>query len=98
MKVMKDSVDWAQRAKQGLLGSGIDPADRKGRKNYYIDLLQKAALEEVLRLKGDEVVLDFGSGSGRIAYWIASRVKKVVGLEMTREMIDLAEKNRTADN
>jgi SAM-dependent methyltransferase len=56
------------------------------------------ALGEVLKLKGDELVLDFGCGSGRISYWIAPRVKKVVGLEVTPEMIDLAEKNRTARN
>ncbi len=95
---MVENADWGKRAQKGFLRSGIDPADRKGHKNHYIDLLQKIALEEVLRLSGDEVVLDFGCGSGRIAYWIASRVKKVVGLEITREMIDLAEKNRTADN
>lgn len=52
------------------------------------------ALEEELDLKGDELVLDFGCGSGRVAYWIAPRVKKVVGLEITPEMIQLAEKHR----
>jgi SAM-dependent methyltransferase len=93
-----EGADWRKRAEAGFLASGIDPADRKGHKNLYIDILQKRALEEVLRLKGDEVVLDFGCGSGRIAYWIASRVRKVVGVEITREMIDLAEKNRTAKN
>lgn len=56
------------------------------------------ALEEVLELKGDEFVLDFGCGSGRMAYWIAPRVKKVVGLEITPEMIDLAERHRIAQN
>jgi len=56
------------------------------------------SLEEVLDLKGDEVVLDFGCGSGRFSYWIAQRVKKVVGLEITLEMIGLAEKHRTAQN
>jgi len=91
-------VDWSQRAEKGFLASGIDPADRRGHKNYYIDLLQKTALEEVLELKGDEIVLDFGCGSGRFSYWIAPRVKKVVGLEITPEMIELAEKNRTARN
>ena len=91
-------VDWSQRADRGFLASGIDPADRKGHKNYYIDFLQKAALEEVLELQGDEVVLDFGCGSGRFSYWIAPKVKKVVGLEITPEMIDLAEKNRTVEN
>jgi SAM-dependent methyltransferase len=91
-------VNWVERAQKGFLDSGIDPADRRGHKNYYIDLLQKMALEEVLDLKGDEVVLDFGCGSGRFSYWIAPKVKKVVGLEITPEMIDLAEKNRTAMN
>ena len=95
---MTARVDWSQRAEEGFLASGIDPADRRGHKNYYIDLLQKMALEEVLDLKGDEVVLDFGCGSGRFSYWIAPRVKKVVGLEITPEMIDLAEKNRTSEN
>ena len=95
---MIENGDWGKRAQKGFLASGIDPADRRGHKNYYIDLLQKMALEEVMELKGDEVVLDFGCGSGRIAYWIAPKVKKVVGLEITPEMIDLAEKNRTAQN
>jgi SAM-dependent methyltransferase len=93
-----ENADWGKRAQKGFLGSGIDPADQKGHKNYYIDLLQKMALEEVMELKGDEVVLDFGCGSGRFSCWIAPKVKKVVGLEITPEMIDLAEKHRTAEN
>ena len=95
---MSESVDWGQRAREGFLASGIDPADRRGQKNYYIDLLHKMALDEVLELKGDEAVLDFGCGSGRIAYWIAPKVRKVTGLEVTREMINLAERHRTASN
>lgn len=95
---MTDNVDWGRRAQKGFLASGIDPADRRGHKNYYIDFLQKAALEEVLKFKGDELVLDFGCGSGRFSYWIAPKVKKVVGLEITPEMIDLAGKNRTVEN
>ncbi len=95
---MMERVDWGNRARKGFLASAIDPADRRGRKNFYIDLLQKMALEGVLELKGNEFVLDFGSGSGRTDYWIAPRVKKVVGLEVTPEMIELAEKHRTASN
>jgi SAM-dependent methyltransferase len=93
-----ENDDWGNRAKKGFLASGIDPADRRGHKNYYIDLLQKIALEEVLELRGDEIVLDFGCGSGRFSYWIAPRVKKVVGLEITPTMIEVAEENRTAKN
>ncbi len=95
---MIENVDWGKRAQKGFLASGIDSADRKGRKNSYIDLLQKAALEEALNLKGDEIVLDFGCGSGRFSYWIGPRVKRVVGLEVTPEMVDLAGRHRTARN
>jgi SAM-dependent methyltransferase len=91
-------ADWGQRARKGFLASGIDPADRKGYKNVYIDLLQKMALEEIMELKGDEIVLDFGCGSGRISYWMAPKVRRVIGLEVTPEMIDVADKNRTAGN
>jgi len=91
-------VDWGELAQKGYLASGIDPADRKGHKNRYIDILQKMALEEVLELKGDETVLDFGCGSGRMTFWLAPRVKKVIGLEVTPEMIRLAEENREAGN
>ena len=94
---MGERVDWGERADR-VSGFGDDPADRRGHKNRYIDLLQKMALEEVLELKGDEAVLDFGCGSGRISYWIAPRVKNVVGLEVTPEMIELARQNREAEN
>jgi len=90
--------DWGKRADAGFLASGIDPADRRGHKNLYIDTLQKTALEEALELKGDEVVLDFGCGSGRMTYWLAPRVRKVIGLEVTPEMIRLAEEHRKSDN
>jgi len=91
-------MNWGERTEKGFLASVIDPADRRGHKNNYIDVLQKMALAEVLELDGDEIVLDFGCGSGRMAYWIAPRVKKVIGLEITQEMIDLAEKNRPVEN
>jgi cyclopropane fatty-acyl-phospholipid synthase-like methyltransferase len=92
------TVHWEKLAGKGYLASGIDPGDRRGLKNAYIDVLQKMALEEVLNLKGDETVLDFGCGSGRIAHWLAPRVRRVLGLEITREMIELAESHRPARN
>ncbi len=91
-------MDWGEDFGKGFLAAGLDPGDRRGHKNYYIDLLQKMALESVLELRGDETVLDFGCGSGRLSYWIAGRVKKVVGLEVSSKMIDLAERNRSSYN
>ena len=95
---MIESADWDKRATRGFLASDVDPGDRKGHKNGYIDLLQKMALEKVLEFKADELVLDFGCGSGRLSYWTAPFVKKVIGLEVSPEMIDRAERNRTAKN
>jgi SAM-dependent methyltransferase len=95
---MRERVDWRRQAREGFLASGIDVADRRGHKNFYIDLLHKMALEEALRLNGDERVLDFGCGGGRISSWIASRVKTVIGLDETPEMIELAERNCKAEN
>ena len=80
---MPEKENWGKRAGRGFLASGIDPGDSRGHKNCYIDLLQKMALEEMLDLNGDEIVLDFGCGSGRISYWIAPMVKSVLGLEVT---------------
>jgi SAM-dependent methyltransferase len=97
-KVVNETEYWEKQAQKGFLASIIDPADRRGHKNDYIDLLQKMALEEVLELKGDETLLDFGFGSGRLSHWLAPKVKKIVGLEITKGMVDLAEKNRTAAN
>jgi SAM-dependent methyltransferase len=93
-----ERVDWDLRAREGYLASGIDPEDRRGHKNRYVDLLQKMALNEFLDLKGDEIVLDFGCGSGRMTYWIAPKVKKVIGLETTPGMIELAKGNRMSEN
>ena len=91
-------VDWREWARKGFLASGIDPGDRRGHKNAYIDLLQKMVLAKVLDLRGDETVLDFGCGSGRWSYWLAPKVGKVIGLELTQEMIELAERHRKAEN
>jgi len=95
---MRESVDWGHRARGGFLVSVIDPADRRGHKNRYIDLLQKMALDGVLDMQGDETVLDFGCGSGRVADWIAPRAKKVIGLEGTLQMIQLAQQNQKSKN
>jgi SAM-dependent methyltransferase len=95
---LTDAVNWGKRAESGFLAAGIDPGDVRGHKNRYIDLVQKLALEKAMDLTGNEVVLDFGCGTGRISHWIAPRVKKVVGLEITPEMLDLAEKNRRSGN
>lgn len=48
---------------------------------------------EYAELSGDEVVYDLYTGTGTIAQFIASKVKKVVGIEAVPEAIDKAKDN-----
>ncbi len=50
------------------------------------------------KIKGDECVYDLYSGTGSIALFIASRVKKVVGIEYVQESIDDAYLNASLND
>lgn len=78
---------WEQRALRSGLRATMAPGDRKGKLNEFMDDLHKLALSPYLKLKGNEVLLDFGCGTGRISFWLMNRVKKVIGLDITQEML-----------
>lgn len=83
---------WKEAAAQGDLKAVLDAADIRGRKNKYIDTLHKQQLAKALALKGDEIVLDFGSGIGRISFWLAPRCQNVIGIDVTPAMVEKAAK------
>ncbi len=56
------------------------------------DLYFRVLLEE-LRLTGDEVVLDVGTGTGKIAYTVQPFCKEVIGIDSSQQMLDVANKN-----
>lgn len=50
---------------------------------------------EYLQLKNDDVLIDYGCGSGRVIFAIATqRLKKVIGLEFDEKLVTIAEMNR----
>lgn len=51
-----------------------------------------------LDLGPDDVVLDLGCGTGRMAYEIAPHVDAVVGLDYSRLVLDVARQRRSAPN
>ena len=59
---------WDDRAELAGLAAILDDKDRPGRKNRYIDMIQKLALGE--RYVGGSRVLDLGCGSGRLSPWL----------------------------
>jgi SAM-dependent methyltransferase len=81
---------WDRLAQRGgPITAVIDPGDRRGLKNLYIDMLQKMVLSEVLDIK-DAVLLDFGCGSGRFFSLTVGLAKYVVGLEISQQMLAYA--------
>jgi len=81
---------WGKLAEKGKLPAVIDPRDLKGRKNLYIDILQKRAIQKALGKEKRKFILDFGCGSGRFSDLLVRRCEFMLGVEITKEMLDLA--------
>lgn len=57
---------------------------------YY--MLEK--IVDYLKPKPEDIFVDFGSGKGRVAFFMAlQRLKKVIGIELNKELIDIARGN-----
>ena len=85
-----DGDTWEMRAERGKLPAVIDPGDLKGRKNLYIDILQKLAVQEALGGDKAKLIIDFGCGSGRFSELLSQKAKFLLGLEITLPMLLLA--------
>lgn len=69
----------------------LDPRDRRGSKNAYIDLVQKLALDACGRFTGGDTVLDYACGNGRLTRWAAQRVKRVVAVDPSLRLLQAAQ-------
>jgi SAM-dependent methyltransferase len=81
---------WDEVARrEGLdpLSIAIDPGDLFGRKNLYVSLINELALEQELQFSGEEIILDFGTGAGRLAQRIMPFVRGVVAIDISRHML-----------
>jgi SAM-dependent methyltransferase len=93
-----DGETWEKRAKRGKLPAVIDPGDLKGRKNLYIDTLQKLAVQKALGKEKRKFILDFGCGSGRFSDLLARRCEFLLGVEITQDMLHLAKDESQCSN
>lgn len=78
---------WSHQASLPGLQAVIDPNDRVGRKNAYVDCFHKAVLRRYGRFRSTDRVLDFGCGLGRLSAWLAGRTAHVHGVEFNLDMI-----------
>ena len=58
--------------------------------NDYLDRTTKRFLGKLLRVGTGDVVLDYGCGVGRLAVWLAPQVRRVIAIDISPKMIDVA--------
>jgi SAM-dependent methyltransferase len=93
-----DRETWRRLAEKGKLPAVIDPGDLRGRKNLYIDILQKMVIKKALRPEKRGFIIDFGCGSGRFSEMLADSCEFLIGLEITEEMLHLAKEENQRSN
>ena len=93
-----DGETWEKRAKKGKLPAVIDPGDLKGRKNLYIDTLQKIAIQKALSEGKKGIIIDFGCGSGRFSDLLSQYCQFLVGLEITPQMVEITKNESKNSN
>jgi ubiquinone/menaquinone biosynthesis C-methylase UbiE len=80
---------WAETAKLGALAAVIDPNDTRGHKNRYIARLRDAVILKTLPDRAIEL-LDFGCGSGNLSRSLASDRRRITGIDISAELLELA--------
>lgn len=93
-----DGETWEKRASKGKLPAVIDPGDLKGRKNFYIDHLQKTVIRKALAKRKSRFTLDFGCGNGRFSDLLAQNCRFLLGVEITHQMLDMAKDESRCPN
>ena len=82
---------WEERATLDGLNSVLDPSNISI-KNNLIDIIHKAAIQNVLKGKKIDNILDFGCGTGRLANLLANFGNNYYGIDITPEMVSAAKK------
>jgi len=81
---------WTERANLGELKAVLAPFG-SNRRNLFLDAVHRFGATAALRsIPQPAVVLDFGCGTGRFVRFFGSKGLTVVGLDITRAMLDAA--------
>jgi ubiquinone/menaquinone biosynthesis C-methylase UbiE len=64
----------------------------------YVDLLEKQLMNEVAQPKKGEIAIDLGCGTGIYSIWLAEKGLSVTGVDLSTEMIKVAEKKTSERN
>jgi hypothetical protein len=84
---------WRHRARLSVEGSVdglrrvLDPTDRGGAKNVYIDHYLKHHLVRHLNPGPEDVIFEVGSGTGRLVEFLAPRVRHAYGTDLIDDFV-----------
>jgi SAM-dependent methyltransferase len=79
---------WEERAAehghdQPTISQVLDPADKIGFKNRYLDAFSKYYVRKYLKRTGAKRLLEVGSGVGRLTEYLADDFEEVIGCDLT---------------
>lgn len=66
----------------------LDPNDKRGVKNAYCDAYLKYYLKKYLVPSQEDVLLEIGSGTGRLTEYLSDSVRQVYGVDIAKAFID----------
>ena len=89
---------WQEHAGLGVLRSVLDPQNADNRKNKYLHALHTQAVKSILYEIENLDVLDFGCGTGRFSSLLSGKARKVIGFDITLEMITTAQRENSSSN
>ena len=66
--------------------------------NYYFDNTIKRLFNQTIKIENNYKVLDLGCGVGRMSLWLAPKVEKTIGIDISPKMIEIAKKRAISFN
>lgn len=64
----------------------------------FVDQVEKELMKEVAKPQKGEKALDLGCGTGIYSYWLYEQGLDVVGIDISKNMLDVAKKKKDAKN
>ena len=91
---------WDERARENALyfvdtGVGYDDPDTEAFWRRGEEVVERMLAMVGVSLKADEAVADIGCGVGRLTRALAARAGRVYGIDVSREMLALAERHNS---
>ena len=88
---------YNKRANNGLYGT-LAPKNNGGAKSRYVASVFDEALLPYIKGKSFETLLDFGCGTGIFSSQAANHVEKVIGVDISSDLINLAKETYKGKN